>query len=115
MSGDERDRRIRAVRRHAARQVLDDLALEAVVIVRVCRTARNFGRIAMAMNIGVLVGGQRSASVGREIDEPRHRSDRRPHERQQHIGVQRETLCGRECHKVAMVLELTDIVDIWGL
>jgi len=45
--------------------VLDDLALEAVVVVRVRRAARNLGRIDMRVKAGMCVGvPARSAALG---------------------------------------------------
>jgi hypothetical protein len=77
IAGDERDNRVNAGRWHAPGQVLDDLALEAVMIVRMRRAAGDLGRIVMRLRSDVL--------VGREIDEPRRRSDRRPNEREQNV------------------------------
>src|SRR5947207_15442018 len=46
-AGDERDNWVHASRWNAARQVLDDLALEAIVIVRVRGAAGDLGRVVM--------------------------------------------------------------------
>ena len=87
----ERDNRLSASRWNAARQVLDDLALEAIVIVGVRRAAGDLGRVVMSVRAGVLVGAVIRNAVlgampaGREIDEPGQRSDRRPNEREQHV------------------------------
>jgi len=87
----ERDDRVSASRWNAARQVLDDLALEAIVIVRMRGAAGNLGRIVMRVRAGVRIRSlMRNAVVdtmlvGCEIDEPRQRSDRGPNEREQHV------------------------------
>jgi hypothetical protein len=90
-AGGKRDNWISASRWNAACQVFDDLALEAIVIVRMRRAAGDLGRIVMSMGAGVLVGVVvRNAAIGAmligcEIDEPRQRSDRRPNEREQYV------------------------------
>jgi hypothetical protein len=63
--------------------VLDDFALEAVVIVGVRRTAGDLRRIVMSRPVLMRVGDRRAVNriVWREIDEPRHGPDRRPDER----------------------------------
>jgi hypothetical protein len=90
-AGGERDNWGSTSRWNAARQVLDDLALKAVVIVRVRRAAGDLGSIVMSVRAGLLAGVViRNAAigamlVGSEIDEPRQRSDRRPNEGEQYV------------------------------
>jgi hypothetical protein len=112
----ERDNWVSASRWNAACQVLDDLALEAIVIVRVRGAAGNLGRIVMRVRAGVRIGRFMRNTVvdtmrgGCEIDEPRQRSDRGPNERKQHVcgepraptpssePSRRKALRHRRCH-----------------
>lgn len=94
---ERRDRRRSGQRQNAARQVLQDLALEAIVIDRMRRAARNLRSVRAMLVQGVTGIGERGLQRRRrfvrgEIEvEPGQRAQRRPDQCGQRVGCDPQT------------------------